>query len=211
MRFRRPSAASIIAVAALFVALGGTAVASHFLITNTSQIKPSVLRQLRGAQARAATVFTGAHAVLTRVRQGGSFVSPTEPAERAIPLAGSLWTQHLKELDEIVGGEVTLVAPSAPECEVIEHVNGSMFSTLYLDGHEIPGASLVPTPRAGLGSQSAQVHLTTAPEGAGSSTWLFEPAAEVGHTLTIRAWDNCRKGGGHFAVSAVSLDVLGFH
>ena len=48
MRFRRPSAASIIAVTALFFALGGTAVASHFLITSTSQIRPSVLKKLRG-------------------------------------------------------------------------------------------------------------------------------------------------------------------
>jgi hypothetical protein len=53
MRFRRPSAASIIAVAALFVALGGSAVASHFLITSTSQIRPSVLKKLRGRTGRA--------------------------------------------------------------------------------------------------------------------------------------------------------------
>src|SRR2546423_10743305 len=53
MRFRRPSTASIIAVVALFFALGGSAVASHFLITNTSQIKPSVLKKLRGRTGRA--------------------------------------------------------------------------------------------------------------------------------------------------------------
>jgi hypothetical protein len=53
MRFRRPSAASIIAVVALFFALGGSAVASHFLITSTSQIRPSVLKKLRGRTGRA--------------------------------------------------------------------------------------------------------------------------------------------------------------
>ena len=46
---RRPTPATIIAVVALFVALGGTAVAaSRYIITSTSQIKPSVLKELRG-------------------------------------------------------------------------------------------------------------------------------------------------------------------
>jgi hypothetical protein len=44
---RKPS--TWIAALALFVALGGTAVAArHYLITNTSQIKPSVLKKLKG-------------------------------------------------------------------------------------------------------------------------------------------------------------------
>jgi Collagen triple helix repeat (20 copies) len=49
MRLRRPSPTIVIAVLALFFALGGTAVAtSHYLLTSTSQIKPSVLKKLRG-------------------------------------------------------------------------------------------------------------------------------------------------------------------
>jgi hypothetical protein len=40
---------NLIAWVALFVALGGTSLAaSHYIITSTKQIKPSVLRQLRG-------------------------------------------------------------------------------------------------------------------------------------------------------------------
>lgn len=54
MRTRRPSATTAIALLALFFALGGTAVAArHYLITSTSQIKPSVLRQLMGASGLA--------------------------------------------------------------------------------------------------------------------------------------------------------------
>jgi hypothetical protein len=45
----RPSTATAIALVALTVALGGTAIAaSHYVITSTSQIKPSVLRAIRG-------------------------------------------------------------------------------------------------------------------------------------------------------------------
>jgi hypothetical protein len=49
MRSWRPSTATIIAFIALVVALGGTAVAArHYIITSTRQIKPSVLKALRG-------------------------------------------------------------------------------------------------------------------------------------------------------------------
>jgi hypothetical protein len=49
MHARRPSPTAIIASLALFFALGGTAVAaSHYLITSTSQIKPTVLSKLKG-------------------------------------------------------------------------------------------------------------------------------------------------------------------
>jgi hypothetical protein len=49
MHVSRPSSATIIASIALFFALGGTAIAAkHYLITSTSQIKPSVLTKLKG-------------------------------------------------------------------------------------------------------------------------------------------------------------------
>ena len=65
MRIRRPNAAEALAVVALVVASSGSAVAaSRYLITSTSQIKPSVLRSLahaaRGETAEPAspTVFS---------------------------------------------------------------------------------------------------------------------------------------------------------
>ena len=49
MRLRTPSPTAVIALLALFFALGGTAIAAkHYLITSASQIKPSVLNQLQG-------------------------------------------------------------------------------------------------------------------------------------------------------------------
>ena len=54
MKHPRPSPAMLVACLALFVALGGTGLAaSHYLITKTSQIKPSVLAQLRGPRGPA--------------------------------------------------------------------------------------------------------------------------------------------------------------
>jgi hypothetical protein len=49
MHLRKPSPSSIIAGLALFFALGDTALASRYLITSTSEIKPSVLKKLKGS------------------------------------------------------------------------------------------------------------------------------------------------------------------
>jgi hypothetical protein len=51
MRLHKPSPATVIASVALFVALGGTAIAAkHYLINSTRQINPKVLKKLRGAR-----------------------------------------------------------------------------------------------------------------------------------------------------------------
>jgi hypothetical protein len=49
MHLRKPSLTGIVAILALFIALGGSAAAAgHYLITNSNQIKPSVLKKLKG-------------------------------------------------------------------------------------------------------------------------------------------------------------------
>ncbi|HEX4752680.1 MAG TPA: hypothetical protein VH268_07270 [Solirubrobacterales bacterium] len=51
--FRRPSPALVIAILALVLALGGTAVAAkRYLITNTKQISPAALKQLTKLAAK---------------------------------------------------------------------------------------------------------------------------------------------------------------
>jgi hypothetical protein len=53
-KVRKPSVPMMLALLALFFALGGTAIAAkHYLITSTSQIKPSVLQKLHGPQGPA--------------------------------------------------------------------------------------------------------------------------------------------------------------
>jgi hypothetical protein len=50
---RKPSPATIIASIALFFSLAGTGIAAtHYLITSTKQIKPSVLKSLKGSGSR---------------------------------------------------------------------------------------------------------------------------------------------------------------
>jgi hypothetical protein len=50
MKILSPSPGTLVAVVALFFALGGTAIAAHhYLITSESQIKPGVLKSLHGA------------------------------------------------------------------------------------------------------------------------------------------------------------------
>lgn len=51
---RRPSPATALAALALFFSLGGTTIAaSHYLVSNTAQIEPSVLRSLKAATSSA--------------------------------------------------------------------------------------------------------------------------------------------------------------
>ncbi|MGD0166429.1 MAG: collagen-like protein [Gaiellaceae bacterium] len=59
---RKPSPAMTVACLALFVASTGTSIAaSHYLITSTNQIKPSVLTKLKGAKGpKGATGAKGA-------------------------------------------------------------------------------------------------------------------------------------------------------
>jgi hypothetical protein len=102
---------NLVAWLALFVALGGTSVAvSHYVITSTSQIKPTVLRKLRGAKGPAgpagppgppgspATVYQLALKGLTSVTgptavvQPGAVKSATAlcpPGSRAVSGGGS--------------------------------------------------------------------------------------------------------------------------
>ena len=104
-RARRPSPSLIVALLALFVALGGTAIAAgRYLITSTSQIRPSVLAQLGGG---------GAH-VIARIRSVAPVETVSRPALAWVPLAGGTWTQGAEELDQISGQITYTAAPGCP-------------------------------------------------------------------------------------------------
>jgi hypothetical protein len=85
----RPRPATVIALLALFLALGGTAIAArHYLLTSTNQIKPSVLAQLRGRTGR-----VGRNGVTgPRGRQGPAGAGgETGPKGEPGPIGSALW------------------------------------------------------------------------------------------------------------------------
>lgn len=217
---------NIVGWLALFVALGGTSVAaSHYLITSTKQIKPSVLKQLRGAAghsglqgpagARGAEGPAGTNGpegkpgangtvVIARGRSISAVTSATKPASSPFPVTGSTWTQRAEELDLLVG-QASITTPAKSQC-TDGGFNGETFVQIFVDGKEVA--------RASAGATETPETVTAVLEGEHPvQPWLFEPGKETSHTLTVDVTDNCGlnggKGGGHFTANSVSIDVIG--
>jgi hypothetical protein len=102
---RRPSGALVVALVALFAALGGTAVASGWVISNINQIKPSVRHELRGntgpqgAQGPAgpqgpagATGPAGASGANSQTEVAGASATMCDTSGAACQVAGSVAT-----------------------------------------------------------------------------------------------------------------------
>ncbi len=191
MRFLRRHATALIALVALVFAMTGTGIAaSRYLITNASQIKPSVLRQLRAeATAVAAKAAKkGAKAVVARARGTG----PAEPltSEYDIPLTDATWTQGAEELDEISFGLVTDM--SGHGC----HPTPSL--SILLDGQQIGWLQV-----AGEKLHTQEVEWGELESGQFSSYWLPEPGQTVTRTLTAEVTGTCGE------IASVSIDVVG--
>jgi hypothetical protein len=210
MRPKRPSPASIIATIALFVALGGTGLAaSRYIITSTSQIKPSVLSELGGEAQFAKVATQGAHAIVARVRIGAPFQTVSEPEGGAVPLTGATWSQHGEELNQIIG-QVTYTRPSEATCQT----NGTPIFKLWLSGVKQPAAlgQLIDSEAEGASATQTRWIYWYGDFGYGFEL-LFEPGKNIIRTITARAGDECNLGqhtGGHFTIDSISVDVLGF-
>jgi hypothetical protein len=224
----RPTPTSIIAVLALLVAFGGSAVAaSHYIITSTTQIKPNVLRYLRGhTGARGQTGPSGETGEAgkegspgTEGGQGPSGTSETNVAARARsvaavtsttgtptpdPLKSGVWTQGAEELDQLAI-QIEVTSPSEASC------------TQNAEGNSIP-----PVGRATIevdGKAQTEIDLPVSEsettDTVQGSSWLFEPAKSTSHTLTAAVSDRCGVGGGnsggHFKIDSISIDVLAAH
>jgi hypothetical protein len=114
MRLRKPTLAAVITIRALVVALSGTAVAaSHYIITSTNQIKPSVLRALRTGTATKGTPAVAA----AQGRQGPP--SPPGPAG-AEGVPGSTGANGIGGSQDVPGDAraYALVRPPCDGCEL---------------------------------------------------------------------------------------------
>jgi hypothetical protein len=191
----------IVALAALVIALGGTAVAaSRYLITSTSQIKPSVLRELHSGTADVAkAVPKGPKAVIDRIGLA-SPVLTTSTAPTETTLTNAVWTQLAGQLN-LITGQFTFTAPEA-KC------NGEIELTLDGSTRPIAFGYLEPAP-----GTSTYQWAWEAPDPAGvalaDSTWLTVAPVNVTHTISGQARDTCSDGE-HFKIDSIEIDVLGF-
>lgn len=206
---RKPSPAMLVAFLALVVALGGTAVAAEqYVITSTSQIKPSVLAELHALRTRAHSASVEPPAlVVARARSTHSVLSgpATEPTHD--PLSGSTWTQQAGELNQITG---EVVATAGAGCgassrvkvyALVSNWSGVTESQVVLKNNFGQSEHEVWKP-----GETKHFGLTT--ENNNTTPWqLFELSTAKTHELSIQATDTCESG--HFTIDSVALDVVG--
>jgi hypothetical protein len=211
----------IVAIAALFVGLGGTAIAaSHYLITSTSQIKPSVRKAL-ARDARA--IVTAAHILGPVESQTAAEPAPTSAATTvaavAVPVSGGVWRQRPGEANLIGGTASVTVPPISLGCtQGTEGQAGRLHMILSLDGKGLFRGVAAASP-AGVTTETVKLLYSSLSlqrlreEGPASLDLLpAEPAAAI-HRLTLAASDTCGWSGGvaasHFTINLVSIDVIG--
>ena len=217
MRARKPSPTTIIAVVALFVALGGTAVAaSRYIITSTSQIEPSVLKALRReAEASAASVkpaAKGGH-IIRAVAQStkpfdASRTTSPRPAKGAhlrvdateVPLSDASWTQYPEEVNQLFG-EMTVTRPSEAECPGRDR---PFYVSLYVNGESVGEEEFKNGP-----SQTEETDVLGWVQGTANGTdmWLFPSSEAKEDTITVEPVESCPKG--HFTIDSITVDVEG--
>ncbi len=149
MRGGRPSPSFVVSVIALFFALGGTAMAAHhYLITSSSQIKPSVLKQLRGDGGASGLAGTPG-ATGSQGPQGSQGVQGKEGPQGIQGKEGPPGPTNTSALTEAVG--LTNVMPRKNEKGAeseLEGIEGS-FAICPSGEHVVSGGSNVFTGKAG--------------------------------------------------------------
>ncbi len=203
VRLRKPSPVGVIAVMALLVSLGGTAFAAGgYLITEVSQIKPSVVRELREGPPRAQ--------VTARARSLSATETGTRSEPVSVPMTEATWLQLSDELNQITG-QVTVTAPAG--CAAARESQGRPVSVLVLVSNWQGAPEAASGPHAAAGAEADIPNGQTRTLGFENidyrSLWqLFEPGTPKYHTITVQASSVCAEGQ-PMTVDSVSVDVVG--
>jgi hypothetical protein len=175
MHIRRPSPGGIVAVIALFFAVGGSAVAaSHYLITKTSQIKPSVLSQLKGRAG--APGPAGAQGP-----QGPSGPQGAQGAQGAQGTQGPTGPSNLSGLATYGSAEVSVASGTV----------GGVEAVCPAGSHAVSGG--------GYGGISGLA--VSEMENPGHQSWFIITSNETGITVKIHAQVQCAGAGQAVAAS----------
>jgi hypothetical protein len=231
---RHLSYANVVATMALVFAMsGGALAASHYLITKTSQIKPSVLKKLKGnightgatgpsgpsgpagSEGKEGQQGASGTTIVDRIRSVGLVETATgseakgEIAGTSDALSGGTFTQGADEVDQIVG-QLTFTAPAMTHCT---EGTGSAFVTIAIS---VDGQTVADVEERGNEPEKPVTIPVEFYDGNDLPSWtLFEPGKATARSVTAAVGDQCGweggKAGAHFKVDALELDVLGAH
>jgi hypothetical protein len=228
MRVRRPSPGAAIAILALFIVLGGSAIAAVKAGSSTplkvcvpaKEGKPIVTPKAgvcktgytlsevnkEGSEGPAGSV------VVDRIRLATPISTVTSEQSVTVPLANASWPQAADEDQQLIG-KVVATTPSWEECTFTGYRTAPL--TLEIDGKVASQFAFEPetaTSAAHIPWQSGQDEGYVEKGGDWANVerarWLEAPSATTTHTLTLKASDQCTKGG-HFTIDSVSIDVIG--
>jgi hypothetical protein len=193
---RKPSPATIVAITALVVALGGTAIAaSRYIITNTSQIKPSVVNALRGLT------------VVARPRSLATVTTGSQPV--SVPLGGNDWTQRPGE-QELLTAQATITLPASSGCREGRGPEANLWGQVKVTAGALKALFQPLVRPSPVGRTLRTINLLSP-----ALRVLPESAMPTIHHAAVTFYDTCGRGGGiateHFTINSVSIDAIGLH
>lgn len=228
-RMRRPSHTTVIAYLALFVALGGGAMAAFHLGKNSvgskqlkknavtaAKIKKSAVTstKIREGAVNGATVadgsLTGADVnaasmpfsqVVDKVRGNGSLA--LTPTFQIYQLSNPSFTQAANEDDSFIGAVDVTFQSTCTGTRLAQALLLVDNSSLTPAPFEIAALGIL-TDKSG-GTLSKRIQLSPYP---GGISTLFQPGSPKPHTLTILITGTC-EGGSGITATAAAVDVIG--